>query len=172
MLAKIREAQDDVDSQLPSMLYAQMWQDHNLARFDAAEAGARTLLRLVDETANYGFRLNARMVLAAVATYRGDLAKATELLIPVADDHQASDESGVPRLRLMQGSLKAGTGDFAASLAILGRYSTEPKSSAIPGPGRHRGCGYWPASASTLGIYSSRARLPTSLTLSHNAIQA
>jgi DNA-binding CsgD family transcriptional regulator len=113
MLAKIREAHDDVGIQLPSMLYAQMWQDHNLARLDAAEAGARTLLTLADETGNYGFRLNARMVLAAVATYRGDLAKATELLVPV-------DGEGVPRLRLMQGWLKASTGDFGASLAILG----------------------------------------------------
>jgi DNA-binding CsgD family transcriptional regulator len=120
MLAKIREASDDVDALLPSMLYAQMWQDHNLARLDAAEAGARTLLSLADETGNYGFRLNARMVLAAVATYRGDPAKATELLIPVEEDDQASDERRVPRLRLMQGWLKASTRDFGASLAILG----------------------------------------------------
>ena len=70
------------------MLYAQMWQDHNLARFDAAEAGARTLLRLADETENYGYRLNARMVLAAVATYRGEIARATELLVPVEDDDE------------------------------------------------------------------------------------
>jgi DNA-binding CsgD family transcriptional regulator/tetratricopeptide (TPR) repeat protein len=116
MLAKIREASDDVDALLPSMLYAQMWQDHNLARLDAAEAGARTLLRLADETGNYGFRLNARMVLAAVATYRGDPAQATELLLPVEEDDQ---RVRVPRLRLMQGWLKASTGDFAASLAIL-----------------------------------------------------
>lgn len=120
MLAKIREASDDVDTLLPSMLYAQMWQDHNLARLDAAEAGARTLLRLADETGNYGFRLNARMVLAAVATYRNNPAKATELLIPVEEDDQASDKRRVPRLRLMQGWLKASTGDFGTSLAILG----------------------------------------------------
>lgn len=116
MLTKIREASDDVDRLLPSMLYAQMWQDHNLARLDAAEAGARTLLTLADETGNYGFRLNARMVLAAVATYRGDPAGATDLLLPVDDDH----ERRVPRLRLMQGWLKASTGDFGSSLAILG----------------------------------------------------
>jgi DNA-binding CsgD family transcriptional regulator len=114
MLAKVREAQADADSQLPSMLHAQMWQDHNLARLDAAEAGARTLLRLADETGNYGFRLNARMVLAAVATYRGEIAKATALLAPVEDD-----DSG-PRLRLMQGWLKASTGEYGASLSILG----------------------------------------------------
>jgi hypothetical protein len=82
MLAKIHEAYDDVDSVLPSMPCAQMWQDHNLARFDAAEAGARTLLRLAEVTGNYGFRLNARMVLAAIATYRGDLPSATQLFVP------------------------------------------------------------------------------------------
>jgi DNA-binding CsgD family transcriptional regulator len=113
MLVKIREAHQDADSQAPAILYAQMWQDHNLGRLDAAEAGARTLLRLADETGNYGFRLNARMVLAAVARYRGEFARATELLAPVAA------EETVPRLRLMQGWLKASAGDYAASLAIL-----------------------------------------------------
>jgi DNA-binding CsgD family transcriptional regulator len=112
MLVKAREAADDSDSS--PMLYAQMWQDHNLARLDAAEAGARTLLTLADETGNYGYRLNARMVLAAVATYRGDPARATELLAPVDDDGNA------PRLRLMQGWLKASMGDFGGSLTILG----------------------------------------------------
>lgn len=115
MLAKIREAQDDVDRLLPSMLYAQMWQDHNLARLDAAEAGARTLLRLADETGNHAYRLNARMVLALGAIYRGDLTRAAKVLVPAEDD----DELRVTRLRLMQGWLKAETGDFAASLAIL-----------------------------------------------------
>jgi DNA-binding CsgD family transcriptional regulator/tetratricopeptide (TPR) repeat protein len=114
MLAKIREAQADADSQVPSMLYAQMWQDHNLARLDAAEAGARTLLRLAEETGNYGFRLNARMVLAAVATCRGETLRARKLLAPV------EDEEGTPRLRLMQGWLKAGAGEYGASLSILG----------------------------------------------------
>jgi DNA-binding CsgD family transcriptional regulator len=119
MLAKIRAAHDGADSLLPSMLYAQMWQDHNLARLDAAEAGARTLLRLADETGNYGFRLNARMVLAAVATYRGDLTGATQHLIPIEDDEPALDQGRAHRLRLMHGWVKASTGDFAASLAIL-----------------------------------------------------
>lgn len=120
MLVKIREAHDDVDTLLPSMLYAQMWQDHNLARFDAAEAGARTLLRLADETGNYGHRLNARTVLAAVATYRGELGAATQFLEPVGDGDRASGGGRDPRLRLMQGWLKAGAGDLRGSLEILG----------------------------------------------------
>jgi DNA-binding CsgD family transcriptional regulator len=134
MLAKIREAQNDIDRLLPSMLYAQMWQDHNLARFDAAEAGARTLLRLADETGNYGYRLNARMVLAAVATHRGELARAAELLAPVEDDERASDERRVPRLRLMQGWLKASTGDSAGGLAILSPLLDRAEASRDPWP--------------------------------------
>jgi DNA-binding CsgD family transcriptional regulator len=120
VLAKIRDDHDDVDRLLPSMLYAQMWQDHNLARFDAAEAGARTLLTLADETGNFGYRLNARMVLAAVATYRGEPTRATELLLPIEELGQSSDERRAPRLTLMKGWLKASAGDFEGSLAILG----------------------------------------------------
>ena len=118
MLAKIRDAHDDVDRQLPSMLYAQMWQDLNLAQFDAAEAGAQTLLRLVNETGNHVYRLNARMVLAVVAGYRGELAKATGLW-PTDEQHESLNESRSPRLQLMRGWLKASTGDFEGSLALL-----------------------------------------------------
>jgi DNA-binding CsgD family transcriptional regulator len=119
MLAKIREAQEDVDRLLPAMLYAQMWQDHNLGRLDAAEAGARTLLRLADETGNHGFRLNARMVLAAVATYRGDVTGATQQLIPVEDADHTSDEGHVHRMRLLHGWVRASAGEFDAGLALL-----------------------------------------------------
>ncbi|WP_029113606.1 LuxR family transcriptional regulator [Mycobacterium sp. URHB0044] len=133
MLAKIRDAHDD-DGLLPSMLYAQMWQDHNLARFDAAEAGARTLLRLADETGNYGFRLNARMVLAAVATYRGDLPKAAELFASAEDDDDGTDGRGVPRLRLMQGWLKATSGDYDGGLAILAPLLDGAEESRDPWP--------------------------------------
>jgi DNA-binding CsgD family transcriptional regulator len=116
MLAKLRDAHDDVDALLPSTLYAQMWQDHNLARFDAAEAGARTLLRLADEVGNDAYRLNARMVLALLAAYRGDVTSASTHLMPVVDSAQGHRAPGV---RLMQGWIKAETGDLAGSLAIL-----------------------------------------------------
>ncbi len=116
------------------MLYAQMWQDHSLARFDAAEAGARTLLKLADETGNYGYRLNARMVVAALATYRGELARATEWLIPVEDDHEAFEGRRFPRLRLVQGWMKASAGDLGASLAILGPLLDEAEGVRDPWP--------------------------------------
>lgn len=119
MLTKIREAREDVDTLLPSMLYAQMWQDHNLARFDAAEAGARTLSSLAEETGNHGYRLTALMVLAAVATYRGEAARATKLLSSAEDVDQSAVERRAPRLLLMRGWLKASAGDFEASVQIL-----------------------------------------------------
>ena len=134
LLTKIREAQDDVDELLPSMLYAQMWQDHNLARFDAAEAGARTLLRLADETENYGFRLNARIVLAALATYRGEKARATELLVPIEGDCQVPGADRSPRLRLMQGWMKASAGDLPGGLAILGPLLERAEEARDPWP--------------------------------------
>lgn len=115
MLAKLREAHDDVNQMLPSILYAQMWQDLDLGRIDGAEAGARTLLRLADETGNNGFRLTARMVLAAVATHRGEHADAAVLL----GDGDVADVDA-PRLRLIRGWLTAGSGDAHAGLAILG----------------------------------------------------
>jgi DNA-binding CsgD family transcriptional regulator len=120
LLAKIRhEAQDDVDRVLPSYLFAQIWQDHNLARFDAAEVGARTLLRLAREIGNFGHELDARMVLTGVAIYRGDPALARTTLQPAIDREESRDELRVSRLRLTQGWLTAVEGDTDASLDVL-----------------------------------------------------
>src|SRR5260370_34814503 len=35
-----------IETALPSLLYAQLWQDFNLGRLDEAEAGAQTLIDL------------------------------------------------------------------------------------------------------------------------------
>jgi DNA-binding CsgD family transcriptional regulator len=118
LLGKFRDDQDDVDRLLPSMLYAQMWQDHNLARLDAAEAGANTLLTLAAETGNHRYGLSASMVLAAVAVHRGERERVTQLLASI-EAGELSHGGNVPRLRLLQGWLKASVGDLAASVAIL-----------------------------------------------------
>jgi DNA-binding CsgD family transcriptional regulator len=128
LLAKIRhEANDDIDKVLPSFLYAQIWQDHNLARLDAADAGARTLQRLAWEIGNFTYELNARMVLAGVAIYRGDLVQARNHLHPVEEREESRDELRASRLRLMQGWLLAEEGNLTASLDIL-----RPLMSAAP----------------------------------------
>jgi DNA-binding CsgD family transcriptional regulator len=75
-------------------------------------------LNLADETGNYGFRLNARMVLAAVATYRSDLTELKQL-IAVEEGEQGADEGLAHRLRMMRGWVKANTGDFAGAVETL-----------------------------------------------------
>ncbi|KMO73860.1 helix-turn-helix transcriptional regulator [Mycolicibacterium chubuense] len=117
LLDRIGRARDRDDDQLPSILYAQMWQDNDLGRLDAAEAGAIRLLRLADETGNNGFWLNATTVLAAVAARRGDLGRAADLLAP-ADDRLRADAQSL-RLQVVGGMLKAITGDVGAGMAIL-----------------------------------------------------
>ena len=92
LLAKIRhEAMDNIDMVLPSFLHAQIWQDHNLARFDAAEAGAQTLLRLAWEIGSFTHEMNARMVLCGIAVYRGNIVQAR------GPPQTSRAERGVPR---------------------------------------------------------------------------
>lgn len=120
LLAKVRdEARDNVDRILPSFLYAQIWQDHNLARFDAADSGALALLRLAREIGNFGHEIDARMVLAAVAIYRGNPAEAQAVLEPAVARVEVRDELRVSRLRLMQGWLAGAQGHLEQSLEIL-----------------------------------------------------
>ena len=76
LLAKIREAQDKGDNVLPSFLYAQIWQDHNLARSMRPRRAPGRCCASAREIGNFGHEIDARMVLAAVAIYRGDPAKA------------------------------------------------------------------------------------------------
>lgn len=116
MLAKVREAHGGGGA-LPSVLYAQMWQDHNLGRFDAAETGATTLLRLADETGNTGFAFNARLVLAIVASHRGEPARAMAHLTSLTGACAASAES--PRHRLALAWLHAGTADARGAAEML-----------------------------------------------------
>ena len=117
LLDRIGRTRNRDDNQLPSILYAQMWQDNDLGRLDAAEAGATRLLRLADETGNNGFWLNATMVLAAVAARRGELDRAADLLAPA--DHRLRTDSESVRLQVVGGMLKAITGDVSGGLAIL-----------------------------------------------------
>jgi DNA-binding CsgD family transcriptional regulator len=119
-LAQMRQAQEGEDTLLPSMLFAQMWQDHNLARLDAAEAGARTLLRLADEIGNYYYRVQSLLVLSWLAVYRGDLEESAAIVASVVDsEREASEKGRGTRLRLAQGWIEAELGRFDESVAKL-----------------------------------------------------
>lgn len=117
LLNRIAEIGDRNYVHLPSILYAQMWQDHDLGRLDAAETGAGKLLQLADETGNSGFWLNATMVLSAVAACRGDVARAAEVLAPARERARTDAES--LRMKVMHGMFTAATGDIEEGLSIL-----------------------------------------------------
>jgi hypothetical protein len=71
-----QQAGHDSAAALPSLLYAQIWQDYNLARLDGAETAARTLMTLGRELGSRVCQMESASVLTAVALVRGDVAAA------------------------------------------------------------------------------------------------
>jgi DNA-binding CsgD family transcriptional regulator len=119
LLAKIRkEAGDNLDRLLPSYLFAQAWQHHNLGEIDAAEAVARTLLRQAEATGNFAFVLNSRMILCGLDIYRGELADARDHLAPLRDAAERNDPIRTSRLLAVQAWLAAEQGDLRESMDI------------------------------------------------------
>jgi DNA-binding CsgD family transcriptional regulator len=102
-----------------SLLYSQMWFDYNLARFDDAEAGARTLLGLARERGGYRCRLEAACVLSLIALQCGEVAEAGRRLTVEAGPVGPDDEFRVPTLLLVRGWVTAAEGDRDAALDLL-----------------------------------------------------
>ncbi|WP_426510178.1 AAA family ATPase [Dactylosporangium sp. McL0621] len=149
LLAAAREDADgDLDRLLPSYLYAQMWQHHNLAELDAADATARTLLRQAEALRHFTYAMNARMILCGVAIYRGELGRARELLAPLESAAESADELRASRLRLMLAWLAAEAGDPAEALRIVG-----PLLDAAD-----NGCHAWAWSPPWMRVFGDAAR--------------
>ena len=106
-------------SVLPSLLYAQIWQDHNLGRLDEAEAGARTLLTLARELGSRMCELEAASIVSMVALHRGRLDDARRELALDGNGPTEGDEACVPALLLIRGWLTAAGGEPAAAIRLL-----------------------------------------------------
>jgi DNA-binding CsgD family transcriptional regulator len=119
LAAASRDAENNHETLLPSLMHAQLWQDFNLGRIDEAEAGARTIIRLSDELGHYVHRLGAWTVLSAIALTRGDTALARERLRPVEQDDRDDDDIRLLGLQLMQAWVSAAEGSLDESLSIL-----------------------------------------------------
>jgi DNA-binding CsgD family transcriptional regulator/nucleoside-triphosphatase THEP1 len=120
LLADIRHgANNDFENVLPNVMWAQIWQDHNLGRFEAAVSAARSLLRVAEQLGNYMLELNARMILCAVAVYRGDLADARAVLDPLETRRESRDSFRATRLRAIEAWLDAEEGNLDASVRVL-----------------------------------------------------
>lgn len=102
-----------------SLIYAQIWCDYHLARFDDAEAGARTLLGLARERGGFLCRLDAACMLSLVALQRGDLGEARRHLSVEVGLVAPDDEFRVPSLLLVRGWVTAAEGDVYEALNLL-----------------------------------------------------
>ncbi|MEU9413602.1 LuxR C-terminal-related transcriptional regulator [Streptomyces sp. NPDC048281] len=106
-------------SVLPALLYAQIWQDHNLGRLDDAEAGARTLLTLARELGSRMCELEAASIVSMIALLRGRPADARHELNLDGNGPTADDEAHAPPLLLTRGWLTAAEGEPAAAVRLL-----------------------------------------------------
>jgi DNA-binding CsgD family transcriptional regulator/tetratricopeptide (TPR) repeat protein len=103
---------------LPSLLYAQIWQDYNLARLDGADAAARTLMRLGAELGSRICQLESAAILSSTALVRGD-AEEAHRRISLGGRADAVELARVPVLMLVRGWLLAEEGDPAMAVALL-----------------------------------------------------
>jgi DNA-binding CsgD family transcriptional regulator/tetratricopeptide (TPR) repeat protein len=128
MLARAwQQSGNDSAGILPSLLYAQIWQDYNLARLDGAEATASTLMRLGRELGSRVCQLESAAVLSAAALVRGDVAAARRRM-SLGGDADRDELARIPLLTLVRGWLMAEEGDPALAVALL-----TPLMKAAPG---------------------------------------
>src|SRR5262249_15539337 len=79
-----------------SLIYTQIWWDYNVARFDDAEAGARTLLDLALERGSYSCGLEAASLLSLLSLQRGDVGQARQWLTAGFGPAGPDDQFRVP----------------------------------------------------------------------------
>ena len=102
-----------------SLIYTQIWWDYNVARFDDAEAGARTLLDLSLERGSYSCGIEAASLLSLISLQRGDVAEARRRLTSGFGPAGPDDEFRVPSLLLVRGWVTAAEGDIEEAADLL-----------------------------------------------------
>jgi DNA-binding CsgD family transcriptional regulator len=113
-----QQSGNDSAAILPSLLYAQIWQDYNLARLDGADAAARTLMRLGGELGSRICQLESAAILGATALVRGDPEDARRR-ISLGGRAETAELAHIPVLMLVRGWLLAEEGDPAMAVTCL-----------------------------------------------------
>ncbi len=115
-----RDSESAVESALPALAYAQLWQDFNLGRLDDADAGALGLIELGRQLGTSVHAFEAMMIHSAVLLLRGDYEGARRQLEEAAGLTDADEHIREPGIPLMEGWLAATEGDLGRATAILG----------------------------------------------------
>jgi DNA-binding CsgD family transcriptional regulator len=119
---------------LPSLSYAQAWQDFLLGRLDDADAGARALIELGQQLGNGLYTLNAVIIQVTVSLLRGETAAAAAQLRRADILGSADDGVRGPGLAIVNGWVAAASGDLGQAISVL-RPATE---------GATQSGSYWP----------------------------
>ncbi|TDW21932.1 helix-turn-helix transcriptional regulator [Kribbella kalugense] len=114
------DSESTVESAVPALAYAEVWQDFNLGRLDDADAGARALIELGRQLGTSVHALEATMIHSAVLLSHGDLAAAGRQIEEAAGQTDADEQFREPAIPLMRGWLAAAEGDLERATAVLG----------------------------------------------------
>jgi DNA-binding CsgD family transcriptional regulator/tetratricopeptide (TPR) repeat protein len=134
---------------LPTLNYAQAWQDFTLGRLDDADAGARTLIELGQQLGNGMYTLDGIVIRVAVCLLRGE-TEAAAALLRRADGLSGADDS-VRRvgLAVANGWLAAARGSIEQALRTL--------RPVVEGASKSRS--YWPLWPCWNGLFFEFATL-------------
>lgn len=114
-----RDGEVDGQYALPALAYAQVWQDFNLGRLDAADAGARGLIELGRQLGTSVHALEAMMIHSAVLLSRGEFDAAGRQIEEAAALTDTDRQFRDPAVPLMQGWLAATAGELERAIEIL-----------------------------------------------------
>jgi DNA-binding CsgD family transcriptional regulator len=128
---------------LPALHCAQLWQDFNLGRSEAAESGAQALVELGRRFGDGVYVLEAVIVQISLALLRGDTRAAAARLECADRLTDADDGVRRPRLSVLRGWLAACRGDLVSALRLL-----EPVAWGAAGM-----FDYWPVSPCWTGLF-------------------
>lgn len=114
-----KDDESSVETALPALAYAQLWQDFNLGRLDDADAGARSLIELGRQLGTSVHALEAMMIHSAVLLSGGDFQAARRQIEEAASVTDTDEHFRDEAIPLMQGWLAATEGDLGRATTIL-----------------------------------------------------
>ncbi|MEV6022188.1 helix-turn-helix transcriptional regulator [Streptomyces sp. NPDC052036] len=126
LLDRFPEAQEEISAAartgtctLPSVAYAQMWQDFGLGRRQDARAGARAVVRMTEQYGDADYGLAAHLILSLLAQSAGDIGEARAELAARARLNKHNDPVWAQATEVVDAVLLASAGDLDDALAIL-----------------------------------------------------
>jgi DNA-binding CsgD family transcriptional regulator len=114
-----KDSRSVTEAILPSLGYAQAWQDFLLGRLDEADAGARALIELGQQLGNGLYTLNAVIIQVTVSLLRGQADTAAAQLRRAQILGDADDGVRGPGLAIVTGWVAAARGDLEQAISVL-----------------------------------------------------